>query len=153
MFEKFQPAKADPILGLSKLFQADPRAEKIDLGVGVYKDDSGITPVMTAVKKAEARLLQEQNSKAYVSLAGAELFRDQMRDLVLGDAVASDRVATLQTPGGTGAIRQVFESMKILNPDCTIWISDPSWPSHMSMATHMGFKARGYPYFDNETRL
>ncbi|MFZ9136029.1 MAG: aminotransferase class I/II-fold pyridoxal phosphate-dependent enzyme, partial [Candidatus Puniceispirillaceae bacterium] len=145
MFEKFQPAKADPILGLSKLFQADPRAEKIDLGVGVYKDDSGITPVMTAVKKAEARLLQEQNSKAYVSLAGAELFRDQMRDLVLGDAVADDRVATLQTPGGTGAIRQVFESMKILNPDCTIWISAPRWPSHMSMATHMGFKTKGYP--------
>jgi len=153
MFEKFQPAKADPILGLSKIFQADPRAEKIDLGVGVYKDDNGITPVMSSVKKAEARLLQEQNSKAYVSLAGAELFRDQMRDLVLGDAVAADRVATLQTPGGTGAIRQIFESMKILNPDCTIWISDPSWPSHMSMATHMGFKTRGYPYFDNETRL
>ena len=83
MFEKFQPAKADPILGLSKLFQADPRAEKIDLGVGVYKDDNGITPVMSSVKKAEARLLQEQYSKAYVSLAGAELFRDQMRDLVL----------------------------------------------------------------------
>ena len=71
MFEKFQPAKADPILGLSKLFQVDPRAEKIDLGVGIYKDDNGITPVMLSVKKAEARLLQEQNSKAYVSLAGA----------------------------------------------------------------------------------
>ena len=109
MFEKFQPAKADPILGLSKLFQADPRAEKIDLGVGIYKDDNGITPVMSSVKNAEARLLQEQNSKAYVSLAGAELFRDQMRDLVLGDVVADDRVATLQTPGGTGAIRQIFE--------------------------------------------
>ena len=153
MFEKFQPAKTDPILGLSKLFHVDPRAEKIDLGVGVYKDKDGITPVMSSVKKAEARLLREQNSKAYVSLAGAELFRDQMRDLVLGDAVVADRVATLQTPGGTGAIRQTFESMKILNPDCTIWISDPSWPSHMSMATHMGFKTRSYPYFDSETRL
>jgi aromatic-amino-acid transaminase len=108
---------------------------------------------MSAVKKAEARLLAEQSSKAYVSLAGAELFRDQMRNLVLGDAVLADRVATLQTPGGTGAIRQIFETMKILNPDCTIWISDPSWPSHMGMATHMGFKTRGYPYFDNETRL
>jgi aromatic-amino-acid transaminase len=153
MFEKLQPAKLDPILGLSELFQADPRSEKVDLGIGVYKDYRGATPVMSAVKKAEARLLAEQSSKAYISLAGAELFRDQMRNLVLGDAVLADRVATLQTPGGTGAIRQIFETMKILNPDCTIWISDPSWPSHMGMATHMGFKTRGYPYFDNETRL
>lgn len=153
MFEKLQPTKLDPILGLSKLFQADPRSEKVDLGIGVYKDDNGVTPVMSSVKKAETRLLVEQSSKAYVSLAGAEIFRDQMRNLVLGDVVAIDRVATLQTPGGTGAIRQIFEVMKIVNPDCTVWISDPSWPSHMGMAKHLGFKTRGYPYFNNETRL
>ena len=102
MFEKLQPTKLDPILSLSQLFQADPRNEKVDLGIGVYKDDDGITPIMSSVKKAEARLLAEQSSKAYVTLAGAELFRDQMRNLVLGDAVMADRVATLQTPGGTG---------------------------------------------------
>ena len=153
MFEKFHPAKLDPILSLSNLFQADQRNKKIDLGIGVYKNDSGVTPVMSSVKKAEAKLLTEQSSKAYVSLAGAELFRDQMRNLVLGDSVVPERVATLQTPGGTGAIRQIFEAMKILNPDCTIWISDPSWPSHMGMATHMGFKTEAYPYFDDETKL
>ena len=126
MFEKLQPAKLDPILSLSQLFHADPRSEKVDLGIGVYKDDEGITPIMSSVKKAEARLLAEQSSKAYVALAGAELFRDHMRNLVLGDAVSAGRVATLQTPGGTGAIRQIFETMKILNPECTVWISDPS---------------------------
>ena len=151
MFEKFTPAKADPILGLSKLFNADPRTDKIDLGVGVYKDDSGNTPIMRAVKKAEARLHNEQTSKVYTSLPGPELFRDAMRDLVLADAVPAERVATLQTPGGTGAIRQVLESVKMINPDCTVWISDPSWPTHLSMATHMGFKTRSYPYFDNKT--
>ena len=148
MLEKFQPAKADPILGLGKLYQADPRDGKIDLGVGVYKDASGNTPIVRAVKQAEMMLHASQTSKTYVALAGSELFRDEMRKLVLGDAVAVERVATLQTPGGTGAIRQVFETMKKLSPDGTIWISDPSWPSHMAMATHMGFKTRGYPYFD-----
>ncbi len=151
MFEKFTPAKADPILGLSKLFNTDPRSDKIDLGVGVYKDDSGNTPIMRAVKKAEARLHNEQTSKVYTSLPGSESFRDAMRDLVLADAVPAERVATLQTPGGTGAIRQVLESVKMINPDCTVWISDPSWPTHLSMATHMGFKTRSYPYFDNKT--
>ena len=96
MFEKLQPTKLDPILGLSQLFQADPRSEKVDLGIGVYKDDEGITPIMSSVKKAETRLLAEQSSKAYVALAGAELFRDHMRNLVLGDAVSAGRVATLQ---------------------------------------------------------
>ena len=153
MLEKFQPAKADPILGLGKLYQADPRDGKIDLGVGVYKDASGNTPIVRAVKQAEVMLHASQTSKTYVALAGSELFRDEMRKLVLGDAVAVERVATLQTPGGTGAIRQVFETMKKLNPDGTIWISDPSWPSHMAMATHMGFKTRGYPYFDAATKM
>ena len=153
MLEKFQPAKADPILGLGKLFQADPRDTKIDLGVGVYKDASSNTPIVRAVKKAEIILHETQTSKTYVGLAGSELFRDEMRKLVLADAVPSERVATLQTPGGTGAIRQVFETMKMLNPNCTIWISDPSWPSHMAMATHMGFKTRAYPYFDAATRM
>ena len=153
MLEKFQPAKADPILGLGKLYQADPRDGKIDLGVGVYKDASGNTPIVRAVKQAEMMLHASQTSKTYVALAGSELFRDEMRKLVLGDAVAVERVATLQTPGGTGAIRQVFETMKKLSPDGTIWISDPSWPSHMAMATHMGFKTRGYPYFDASTKM
>ena len=94
MLEKFQPAKADPILGLGKLYQADPRDCKIDLGVGVYKDASGNTPIVRAVKQAEVMLHLSQTSKTYVALAGSELFRDEKRKLVLGDAVAVERVAT-----------------------------------------------------------
>lgn len=151
MLEKMQPAKADPILGLGKLFKADSRDTKIDLGVGVYKDPTGNTPIMTAVKKAEAVLLSQQDSKAYKGLSGDDVFREKMRELILADAVPVDRVATLQTPGGTGAIRQLFETMKKLNPDTTIWISDPSWPSHMAIAKNMGFNTRSYRYFDNAT--
>ena len=117
MLDKFQPAKADPILGLGKLFQADPRDGKIDLGVGVYKDASGNTPIVRAVKQAETILHQTQTSKTYVALAGSELFRDEMRELVLADSVAVDRVATLQTPGGTGAIRQVFRNDENAEPE------------------------------------
>ena len=151
MLEKLIPAKADPILGLGKLFAADARETKIDLGVGVYKDADGKTPILSAVKKAEKRLHEEQASKSYKALAGDEIFRDEMRKLVLGDAVAAERVATLQAPGGTGALHQLFEAMKLLNPDATVWISNPSWPSHVAMAKHIGFKTEHYDYFDAAT--
>ena len=108
---------------------------------------------MFGLPRGRWMLHASQTSKTYLALAGSELFRDEMRKLVLGDAVAVERVATLQTPGGTGAIRQVFETMKKLNPDGTICISDPSWPSHLAMATHMGFKTRCYPYFDASTKM
>ena len=148
MLEKLIPAKADPILGLGKLFAADSRDNKIDLGVGVYKDADGKTPIMTAIKKAEIRLHAEQTSKSYKALAGDEVFRDEMRKLVLGDAVSADRVSTLQAPGGTGALHQLFEAMKMLNPTATIWVSNPSWPSHVAMAKHLEFKTENYDYFD-----
>ena len=140
MLEKFIPAKADPILGLGKLFAADERTGKIDLGVGVYKDPTGNTPIMAAVRKAEKILHESQISKAYKGLAGDEVFRDKIRELVLGDAVEAGRVATLQTPGGTGAIRQLYEVIRQLNPGATIWISDPTWPSHLAMAAAMDLK-------------
>lgn len=151
MLEKLIPAKADPILGLGKLFAADARETKIDLGVGVYKDADGKTPILSAVKKAEKRLHEEQVSKSYKALAGDEIFRDEMRKLVLGDAVVAERVATLQAPGGTGALHQLFEAMKLLNPNATVWISNPSWPSHVAMAKHIGFKTEHYDYFDAAT--
>ncbi len=152
MLEKFMPAKADPILGLGKLFAADDRTHKIDLGVGVYKDPTGNTPIMTAIKKAEKMLHDSQTSKAYKGLAGDELFRDEMRALVLGETFDVTRVATLQTPGGTGAIRQLYEVIRCLNPDATIWISDPTWPSHLAMAEAMGLKTANYSYFNPATR-
>jgi len=148
MLEKFQPVPPDPILGLGQLFAADTRDGKIDLGVGVFKDAAGNTPIMSAVKRAELVLHNSQTTKTYKGLAGDEAFRDSMRALVLGDAVPSNRVATIQTPGGTGAIRQLYEAVKKINDEATLWLSDPTWPSHIGIARHMGLKMRGYSYFD-----
>ena len=151
MLEKFQPVPPDPILGLGQLFAADTRDGKIDLGVGVFKDASGNTPIMSAVKKAEKVLHESQATKTYKSLGGDEQFRDSMRQLVLGDSVSADRVATIQTPGGTGAIRQLYEVMKKINGGATLWLSDPTWPSHVGIAKHMGLTIRTYRYFDSAT--
>ena len=151
MLERFQPVPPDPILGLGQLYAADPRDDKIDLGVGVFKDAAGNTPIMTAVRKAEVVLHDQQTTKAYKGLAGDEAFRDEMRQLVLGDAVPTDRVATIQTPGGTGAIRQLYETLKMINIDATLWVSDPTWPSHVGMAKHMGLKLAKYRYCDAAT--
>ena len=151
MLERFQPVPPDPILGLGQLYAADPRDDKTDLGVGVFKDAAGNTPIMTAVRKAEVVLHDQQTTKAYKGLAGDEAFRDEMRQLVLGDAVPTDRVATIQTPGGTGAIRQLYETLKMINIDATLWVSDPTWPSHVGMAKHMGLKLAKYRYFDAAT--
>ena len=149
MLEKFQPVPPDPILGLGQLFAADTRDGKIDLGVGVFKDAAGNTPIMSAVKKAELVLHNSQTTKTYKGLAGDEAFRDAMRALVLGDSVPASRVATIQTPGGTGAIRQLYEAIKKINDEATLWLSDPTWPSHLGIARHMGLKMRSYSYFDS----
>lgn len=151
MLEKFQPVPPDPILGLGQLFAADTRDSKIDLGVGVFKDAAGNTPIMSAVKKAEIVLHESQTTKTYKGLAGDEAFRDSMRALVLGDSVSADRVATIQTPGGTGAIRQLYETIKKINGEATLWLSDPTWPSHVGIAGHMGMPMRSYSYFDGAT--
>ena len=151
MLERFQPVPPDPILGLGQLFAADTRDSKIDLGVGVFKDASGNTPIMSAVKKAEKILHESQTTKTYKGLGGDEPFRDSMRQLVLGDSVPADRVATIQTPGGTGAIRQLYEVMKKINSGATLWLSDPTWPSHVGIAKHMGLTIRTYRYFDSAT--
>jgi len=149
MLEKFQPVPPDPILGLGQLFAADERDGKIDLGVGVFKDASGNTPIMAAVKQAETVLHGMQTTKTYKGLGGDEGFRDAMRRMVLADSVAPDRVATIQTPGGTGAIRQLYEAIRKINGEATLWLSDPTWPSHVGIAKHMGMKIRHYRYFDS----
>ena len=149
MLERFQPVPPDPILGLGQLFAADERDSKIDLGVGVFKDAGGNTPIMAAVKQAETVLHGMQTTKTYKGLGGDEGFRDAMRQMVLGDSVPADRVATIQTPGGTGAIRQLYEAIKKINGEATLWLSDPTWPSHVGIAKHMGMKIRHYRYFDS----
>lgn len=151
MFDTLKPQPEDKIIKLLGAYRADPRNEKLDLGVGVYKDASGNTPVMRAVKKAEAKLLSTQDSKSYVGLLGNLDFVDAMRDLVLGDAVSAARMTGAQTPGGTGAIRQLFELIRLASPDATVWISSPSWPNHEAILKHLDMKIGKYRYFDDAT--
>lgn len=151
MFETLKPSPPDKIIELLELFRADPRADKLDLGVGVYKDANGRTPVMRAVKAAERRLLETQDSKAYVGILGDQEFVKAMAGLALGDAVPAERLAGAQTPGGTGAIRQLLELVKRASPEATVWYSDPTWPNHPAMLAHLGIPARTYRYFDTAT--
>lgn len=152
MFENLQAPAPDKILALMQVFRDDPRDTKIDLGVGVYKDATGNTPVMRAVKAAEQQLVDEQITKAYTSPAGDPAFSDAMIDLVLGGAVARDRIAAVATPGGTGAIRQALEFINRASPDATVWISNPTWPNHPSIIKYLGMKMFEYRYFDENTR-
>ncbi len=152
MFETLKDQPADKILMLIAAFRDDPRADKIDLGVGVYKDATGLTPVMRAVKAAERRLVETQETKTYTSLAGDPAFADAMIGLVLGDAVARDRVAAVATPGGTGAIRQALELIRLAAPQATVWLSNPTWPNHPSIIRYLGMKMAEYRYFDEATR-
>ena len=152
MFETLKEQPADKILALMQMFKEDPRADKIDLGVGVYKDASGHTPIMAGIKDAEKLLWEQETTKTYVALAGDPAFSDAMVSLVLGDAVARSKVAAVATPGGTGAVRQAFELAKMANPDARVFVSDPTWPNHLSILKHLDIPVVNYRYFDGETR-
>lgn len=152
MFESLKAQPADKILALMSAFRNDPRETKIDLGVGVYKNAEGVTPVMRAVKAAEHQLWEEQQTKAYTGLVGDPAFSDAMIGLVLGDAVERPNVGAAATPGGTGACRQAFELIRMANPQARIFVSDPTWPNHLSILKYLGMEAVPYRYFDSETR-
>ncbi len=152
MFETLKAQPADKILALMQMFKEDPRADKIDLGVGVYKDATGLTPVMHAIKDAEKLLWEQETTKTYVALAGDPAFSDAMINLVLSDAVSRSHVAAVATPGGTGAVRQAFELVKMANPDVRVFVSDPTWPNHLSILKHLDIPVVSYRYFDAETR-
>jgi aromatic-amino-acid transaminase len=152
MFESLTQQPADKILALMQAFKEDPRDTKVDLGVGVYKDASGNTPIMRAIKKAEQKLWEQEQTKSYTGLAGDIGFADAMVDLVLGDAVARTQVAAAATPGGTGAVHQAFEMIKMANPAARVFVSDPSWPNHVTMLKHLEIEVVPYRYFDAETR-
>ena len=151
MFEHLKEKPADKILALAQAYREDPRETKIDLGVGVYRTPEGVTPIMRAIKAAEKRLWEVETTKAYTALAGDPAFLDAMIGLVLGDAVARDRVAAIATPGGTGAVRQAFELVKMATPDARVFVSDPTWPNHLSILAHMGMEVVSYRYFDAAT--
>jgi len=152
MFDKLTAQPVDKIMQLMQMYREDDRDGKIDLGVGVYKNAQGVTPVMRAVKAAEKQLWETQETKTYVSLVGDVAYHDAMIDLVLAGAVARDHVAAAATPGGTGACRQAFELIKMANPQARVFVSDPTWPNHLSILKYLGIETVPYRYFDSETR-
>ena len=151
MLTQLKDQPADKILALVQAFKDDPRKDKIDLGVGVYKDADGKTPIMRAVKKAEKQLWEQEQTKSYVALTGDPAYGAAMAQMVLGDAVPMERVSKAATPGGTGAVRQGFELVQLANPQATVWVSDPTWPNHLTILKHLGMKTTLYRYFDSET--
>src|SRR6056300_1576651 len=152
MFQSLKEQPADKILALMQKYKEDPRDSKIDLGVGVYKNAEGLTPVMRAVKTAEQQLWERETTKSYVGLVGDPQFSDVMVDLVLSDSVARGNVAAAATPGGTGAVRQAFELLKMANPDVRVFASDPTWPNHLTFLKYLDLPVVPYRYFDSETR-
>ena len=152
MFEALTTRPADGILALMQMYKEDPRQTKIDLGVGVYKDATGLTPIMRAVKAAEKQLWEVQDTKVYTGLAGDPAFSDAMIALVLGDAVARENVAAVATPGGTGAVRQAFELIQMARPDARVFVSDPTWPNHLSILGYLDVEVVQYRYFNEESR-
>ncbi|MEX0366119.1 MAG: aromatic amino acid transaminase [Ruegeria sp.] len=152
MFENLKAQPADKILALMQAYREDPRETKIDLGVGVYKNAEGVTPVMRAVKAAEKVVWEEQQSKSYTGLIGDPAYSDAMIKLILGDAVPRANVGAAATPGGTGACRQAFELIRMASPGARIFVSDPTWPNHISILNYLGMEMVPYRYFDSETR-
>lgn len=150
MLESLNPQPQDKILQLIAMFRDDPRDSKIDLGVGVYKDATGLTPVMRAVKSAEKTLWETEKTKTYTGLAGEPAFNAAMVGMILGGAHA-DRAASVATPGGTGAIRQALELIRLASPGATVWLSNPTWPNHPSIIRYLGMKMAEYRYFDAAT--
>ena len=149
------PAAPDPILGLAESFKADNRAGKVNLSVGVYVDDSGVTPVIPSVLEAERRLLDKAGSKGYLPIDGRLGFKTAVRDLIFGadnEIVTSGRSATAQTPGGTGALRVAADFLMQTGSAKTIWLSEPTWPNHPQLFTMAGFALRTYPYLDETGR-
>ena len=151
MFETITPAPPDAILGLTEAFQKDPNPRKINLGVGVYKDGSGQTPVLASVKEAEKRLLGSEATKSYLPIDGLAAYTTACQELAFGSEhpiVSAGRAATAQTPGGTGALRVAADFVRRISPQATVWLSDPTWPNHPNVFGSAALNVASYPYFD-----
>ena len=155
MFENIKAAPADPILGLGEAFKSETRANKINLGIGIYKDAQGATPIMRAVKEAEARLLAKENSKNYLGIDGIADYNQRTKALLFGadsQIIAQDRARTVQSLGGTGALRIAAEFIKRQTKAQNVWISTPTWPNHNAIFNAVGMTIREYRYYDAERK-
>ncbi len=145
MFEIVAAAPPDPILGLGEAFQKDPRPGKINLTIGVYRDDAGRTPILDSVKEAESKLLTDEATKGYLGIDGLTEFNRLAGELTLGGIVASDRIAAAQTPGGTGALKVAADFLYKSFPQARVWCSNPTWPNHFSVFEVAGLRPRFIP--------
>ena len=155
MLETLAPAPADPILGLTDAYRADPRNPKVNLGVGVFMDETGATPVLDAVHKAEVLLAATEKTKTYLPIAGAPSYTSAATELVFGGAfqpLRDSRIAAAQSLGGTGALRLGFELLKLARPDATVWIPSPTWGNHPAILRAVGLESKPYPWYDPATR-
>ncbi|OSI07708.1 aromatic amino acid aminotransferase [Neisseria animaloris] len=153
-FDKIEAAPADPILGLGEAFKAETRGNKVNLGIGVYKDAKGQTPIMKAVKEAEKRLLETENTKNYLTIDGVAEYNAQTQKLLLGtdsEIIASKRAKTAQSLGGTGALRVAAEFVKRQTNAKNVWISSPTWPNHNAIFKAVDINIRDYRYYDKTT--
>lgn len=151
MFERIESAPQDAILGLTAAFNADERAEKVNLSVGVYQDEHGKTPLLQCVQEAEKRLAAAPTTKSYLPISGLAAYCQAVTELALGagaEPLASKRVACVQTPGGTGALRVVADFIHTSLPKAAVWMSDPTWPNHPQIFAAAGVETKSYPYFD-----
>ncbi|MCA9133686.1 MAG: aspartate/tyrosine/aromatic aminotransferase [Planctomycetales bacterium] len=146
MFESIAAAPPDPILGLTDAFQQDTRPEKINLTIGVYRDETGQTPVLQTVKEAEQRLLASETTKGYLGIDGSPDFKRLAAQLTVGERLAAERIATFQTPGGTGALRVAADFLAKNLGHSRVWCSTPTWPNHLSIFESAGLETKGYPY-------
>jgi aspartate aminotransferase len=155
MFSELKQRPADPILGLSVKFKADSNPSKIDLGAGIYKDEAGNTPVLACVKAAEQHRVDTETSKTYINSAGSALFNERITALSLGSehrVVRENRIRTVSTPGGTGALRIAGELINTTKPGATIWVSNPTWANHAGVFTAAGLQVKTYPYYDYDNK-
>jgi len=152
LFDKISAAKAPKILQLLQDFLVDSRENKMDLGIGVYKDETGITPVLKSVKKAEVILVEQQKTKAYIGLAGDLVFCDLASSLVIGEQIDRKRINAIQTPGGSTALRVLYDLVFDVSPNSTIWLPSPTWDNHPPTIKAAGLRSDYYRYFNPETQ-
>lgn len=154
MFETLTPAPPDAILGLTVAYNEDTNPNRINLGVGVYKDAGGNTPILKSVRAAEERLLLSERTKSYLPIDGDRAFQSATQRLLFGEnhpAIRTGLAVTAQTPGGTGALRVAADFIAKTSPNATVWVSEPTWPNHPGVFGSAGLKVRTYPYFDSDT--
>ncbi|MBV8800237.1 MAG: aspartate/tyrosine/aromatic aminotransferase [Alphaproteobacteria bacterium] len=152
MFEELKPRAPDPLLDTIRQFRGDPRPGKLDLGVGVFQDEQGRTPVLRSVKQAEALLLETQQTKTYLGAEGDVEFSRALGTAVLGHVFGDGRVIGLQAPGGTGALRLAADLIRVANPNAQIWLGLPTWPNHQPIFSAVGIPLRDYRHFDPGTQ-